>query len=104
VTPDEAGLAVTGVTAAAPDPKAALEIGMRSTLRGRSVSLSFADMLRKAMSSVVRCRSGEVWLVVGVLRLKRSAHAAARILTCGYGGGVDGRGWAHVAEVILCDM
>ncbi len=22
----------------------------------------------------------------------------------GYGGGVDGRGWAHVAEAILCDM
>jgi hypothetical protein len=103
VTPDEAGLVATGVTTAAPDPKAALETGMRSTLRGRSVSLSFADMLRKAMSSVARCRSGEIWLVVGVLRRGARMQQQESSL-CGYGGGVDGRGWAHVAEVILCDM
>src|SRR5690349_17947151 len=38
-------------------------------------------MLRKAMSSIMRCRNGEVCLVIGVLPLKRSAHAAPRTLT-----------------------
>ena len=61
-------------------------------------------MLRKAMSSIIRCRSGEICLVIGVLPLKRSAHAAPRNLTAR----LRRRGrrpWpGHVAEVILCDI
>jgi len=32
----------------------------------------FGDMLRKAMSSIMRCRSAEICSVIGLLALKRS--------------------------------
>ena len=41
--------------------------------------LGVGDMLRNAMSSIMRCRSGEIGLVIGVLlSKKRSPHATLR--------------------------
>ncbi len=47
----------------------------------RRRGLDLADMLRKAMSSSMRCLSGDICLVISVLPLKRSAHAAPVTVT-----------------------
>lgn len=59
----------------------------------------FGDMLRIAMSSIMRCLSGEICVVIGELR--------RRCCTCGTDDRTDGRddfAQGYVAEVILCDV
>ena len=70
----------------------------------RRRGLDLADMLRKAMSSSMRWRSGEICLVIGVLPLKRSAHAAPTTITARLRRSSVADGQSHVAKVILCDM
>jgi hypothetical protein len=43
-----------------------------------------ADVLRKAMSPSMRCLSGEICLVIGVLPLKRSAHCIGLFEQAGF--------------------
>ena len=61
-------------------------------------------MLRKVMSSSMRCLSGEICLVIGVLPLKRSANPAPMTVTARLPRRRDGDGQSNVAKVILCDV
>ena len=59
------------------------------------------DMLREVMSSSMRCLSGEICLVIAVLPLMRSAHAAPMTVTTWLRRPGDDDGQPHVAKVIL---
>ena len=58
-------------------------------------------MLRKAMSSSMRCLSGEICFFIGVLPLKRNARAAPTTVTARLRPREDDDGHPNVAKVIL---